>query len=121
MIGKVYISTFPFFDRKTQTNSFKSRPCLIIGKADEGDFVVLPISSINDKSKVDPVYDIPLKNSAIKFLDKDCYLRTHKQTTINLSHLRYSIGDLKADYNETYLEALSLVEEFQKKLLENAL
>lgn len=121
MIGKAYKSIVPYYDRADRTQKFKSRPCLIIGQADSGDYVILPISSISDKSKVDAIYDIPLKKSVFTFLNKDSYLRTHKQTVVNISSLKDQLSDFKMSYEETYVEALSKVEEFQKKLISNAL
>lgn len=121
MIGKAYKSRVPYYDRVTRTQKFKSRPCLIIGQADSGDYVVLPISSIPDKSKVDSVYDIPLDKSIYTFLNKDSYLRTHKQTVVNIASLKDQLSDFKTSYEETYLKALIMVEEFQKQLITNAL
>lgn len=46
MIGKAYKSRVPYYDRVSRTQKFKSRPCLIIGQAHAGDYVILPISSI---------------------------------------------------------------------------
>lgn len=121
MIGKAYKSRVPYYDRITKTQKFKSRPCLIIGQADSGDYVILPISSISDKSKIDPIYDIPLDKSVYTFLNKNSYLRTHKQTVVNISSLRDQLSDFKLSYEETYVEALSKVEQFQKQLISNAL
>ena len=121
MIGKAYKSRVPYYDRITKTQKFKSRPCLMIGQADSGDYVILPISSISDKSKIDPIYDIPLDKSVYTFLNKNSYLRTHKQTVVNISSLRDQLSDLKLSYEETYVEALSKVEQFQKQLISNAL
>lgn len=67
MIGKAYTSSVPYYDRQEKRQKFKSRPCLIIGQADPGDYVILPISSVSDKSKIDPVYDIPLNCSIFTF------------------------------------------------------
>lgn len=121
MIGKAYKSRVPYYDRISKTQKFKSRPCLIIGQADSGDYVILPISSISDKSKVDPVYDMPLDKATYTFLNKDSYLRTHKQTVVNIASLRDQLSDFKASYEETYLEALIKVEQFQKQLITDAL
>lgn len=121
MIGKAYKSRIPYYDRVSKTQKFKSRPCLIIGQADLGDYVILPISSVSDKSKVDPVYDIPLDKSVFTFLNKDSYLRTHKQTVVNISSLKDQLSDFKASYEETYVDALLRVEKFQEQLIKNAL
>lgn len=121
MIGKAYKSRVPYYDRTTGTQKFKSRPCLIIGQADIGDYVILPISTISDKSKIHPIYDIPLKQATYSFLNKDSFLRTHKQTVVNIASLRDELADFKSVYEETYVEALSKVEAFQKQLILNAL
>ncbi|WP_036612780.1 hypothetical protein, partial [Oribacterium sp. P6A1] len=88
MIGKAYKSLVPYYDVIAKKQKFKSRPCLIIGQADAGDYVVLPISSITDRSRVHPKYDMPLDTAKFTFLTKDSYLRTHKQTVVNISNLR---------------------------------
>ena len=110
MIGKAYKSMVPYYDRVAKMQKFKSRPCLIIGKADEGDYVVLPISSITDKSKIDLTYDIPLPQTRFSFLNKDSYLRAHKQTVVNIASLKDELADFKNEYNDTYVEVLLKVE-----------
>ncbi len=121
MIGKAYKTLVPYFDKNTNRNSIKSRPCLVIGKADAGDYVILPISKISDKTKIDPTFDIPLDKSVYTFLNEDSYLRTHKQTTVNVASLKGPLADFKVSYEETYIEAVMKVEEFNKSLITNAL
>lgn len=121
MIGKAYKSLLPYYDRQTQTNRFKSRPCLVIGKADEGDYVILPISSVNDKRRVNPEYDIELDNSVYSFLNKTSYVRTHKQTTLNKNMIKDMLCDFKNDYEDKYLEIMLKVEKFQTDMIEKAL
>ena len=121
MIGMAYKSRVPYYDRVSRTQKFKSRPCLVIGQADSGDYVILPISTISDQSKIDLTYDIPLDQATFTFLNKDSYLRTHKQTVVNIASLKDQLADFKASYEGTYLEALEKVERFQKQLIMNAL
>lgn len=121
MIGKAYKSRVPYYDRASRTQKFKSRPCLIIGQADAGDYVILPISSIPDRSKVDPTYDIPLDCTVFTFLKNDSYLRAHKQTVVNIGSLKDQLTDFQSMYGETYIEALVKVEEFQKQMISKAL
>ena len=121
MIGKVYTAILPYYDRVSKKQKFKSRPCLVIGQADSGDYIILPISTISDKSKVDAVYDIPLDKSVYTFLNNNSYLRTHKQTVVNIRSLRGPLSDFKEAHENTYIEILSKVEEFQKQLINNAL
>lgn len=120
MIGKAYKSRTPYYDRVSRTQKIKSRPCIIIGKADSTDYVILPISRITDSSKIDPTYDIPLDKATFTFLNDDSYLRTHKQTVVNISSLKDELSDFKVSYENTYLEALAKVEQFQKQLITNA-
>lgn len=121
MIGKAYKSIVPYYDRISHSMKFKSRPCLIIGQADSGDYVVLPISKISDKSKVDLKFDIPLDKTKFVFLNNDSFLRTHKQMFVNIASLKDQLSDFKVEYEETYLEALAKVEEFQKQMINNAI
>ena len=122
MIGKIYKSMLPYYDRSSQTRKFKSRPCLVIGQADSaGDYVILPISKVSDRRRIDPYFDIPLDKSVYTFLNDNSYLRTHKQTIVNISSLRDQLADFKTAYEDTFIEALAKVEEFQKQLISNAL
>lgn len=120
-VGKVYSVNAPYYDLVTKKDDFKPRPCLVIGEADEGDYVVLPISKISKKSKVDPNYDIPLDKSVYTFLKYDSYLRTHKMTTANIASFVRLLADFRTSYEDTYLEAILKVDEFQNKLLKRAI
>lgn len=42
MIGKAYWAIFQYYDGKLNKMAFKKRPVLVIGKADDKDWVVLP-------------------------------------------------------------------------------
>lgn len=50
MIGKAYWATFKYYDSSLHKMAFKKRPVLIIGKADERDYVILPISRVPEKN-----------------------------------------------------------------------
>lgn len=123
MIGKAYISIMPFFDMASHKNSFKARPCLIIGQADSQDFIILPISRITDSRRIDPDYDYPLEPSTFPalHLTTKSYVRTHKQTTIHLASLVHSITDFKNEYTDAFIDILTLVDQFQKQLISDAL
>lgn len=71
MIGKSYKSMTPYYDNVTKQRKFKSRPCLVIDEADNGDYVALPISTTPDNSKIDAYYDIPLDKTKYTFLNKN--------------------------------------------------
>lgn len=123
MIGKAYISVFPFFDIKANRPSYKSRPVLIIGQADISDYVVLPISRVTNRSHLDEYYDIKLKPADVPLMNltEISYIRTHKQTIVNEVSLTKKIVNFRQEYEELYLTILSRVEEFQKKIIENAI
>ena len=125
MIGKVYKSIVPYYDRSARKQSFKSRPCLIIGQADVGDYVVLPISTIPNRINVNPTYDIeidPAKFSKIN-LTRISYIRTHRMVSIPIQQIDSSIiiGDLKSDYEELFLRIVEKVEQFHNEIMEGLL
>ncbi len=94
---------------------------MIMGQSVSGDYVVLPISTIPVKSKVNPVYDIPLDMATYSFLNSDSYLRTHKQTVVNIASLKDQLSDFKVSYADTYCEALIKVQQFQDQLILDAI
>ena len=59
MIGFLCCSTLPYYDFAAKQNKFKIRPVLIIGRADTGDYNVLPVSRVTNKQFIHPFYDIP--------------------------------------------------------------
>lgn len=123
MIGKVCISITPFFDMRTGKKSFKQRPVLVIGGPRNDDYTVLPVSSVSRKKNLDPQYDKEVEPAMYPKLNltKQCYVRTHKQTTIHKADLVKTIADMKQDYEELYLEILSLLEQFNSEVLTNAI
>ena len=60
MIGKVYVSIFKYYDNIKGKMSFKNRPVLIVGKADNTDYIVLPISRVTKRENLDEYYDVLL-------------------------------------------------------------
>jgi len=49
------------------------------------------------------------------------YVRTHKQSVVNIVELYIEIIDFKKDYMDIYLDIISKMEEFQKNLIDDAL
>lgn len=123
MIGKIYSTVFPYYDSKTQKNSFKKRPVLIIGGPRNNDYTVLPISTVTKKANLDSEYDLEIKpaNYPLLHLDKLSYVRVHKQTTVHKVSLTSLIGDMKTEYADLYLNVLEKLEEFNKITIDNAL
>lgn len=123
MIGKIYSTVFPYYDSKTQKNSFKKRPVLIIGGPRNNDYTVLPISTVTKKANLDSEYDLEINpaNYPLLHLDKLSYVRVHKQTMVHKVSLTSLIGDMKTEYADLYLSVLEKLEEFNKRTIDNAL
>ena len=123
MIGKAYVSIFKYYDNAKAKMSFKKRPVLIVGKADDTDYIVLPISRVSKRENLDEYYDVLLNPDAVPKLNltQYSYVRTHKQSVVNIVELYREITDFKKDYMDIYLDIISKMEEFQKNLIDNAL
>ena len=123
MIGKAYVSIFKYYDNAKAKMSFKKRPVLIVGKADNTDYIVLPISRVSKRENLDGYYDVLLNPDAVPKLNltQYSYVRTHKQSVVNIVELYREITDFKKDYMDIYLDIISKMEEFQKNLIDNAL
>jgi len=123
MIGKAYVSVTPYYDSNACKRSFKKRPVLIIGKADETDYVVLPISRVTRREYLDASFDISmeLQDYPLMNLSAVSYIRTHKQFTVREESLTKCITDFKENYSDTYILVLERMEEFQKLLIDQAL
>ncbi len=123
MIGKAYVSTFQFYDTLSKKMSFKNRPVLIVGRADAGDYVVLPISRVTNQNNLDSKYDVLLEPKAVPLMNlkQRSYIRTHKQAVINAGGLTKEIVDFKKEYPGIYATAISRMADFQKILAQNAL
>lgn len=123
MIGKAYISIFQFYDKNQNRMNYKKRPVLIIGKADDSDYVILPISSVSNRSKLNPVYDYPISPLTVPSmgLKVASYIRTHKQAVVHKGSLTKEIINFKKEYPDDYKKVLLKVEEFQKELIANAI
>ena len=125
MIGKIYASMVEFFDIKTNTTKIKSRPVLILNSTRNNDYTILPISTITNKVNMDTDYDIkidPVSYPKLK-LKQISYVRTHKRTFIHQASIDRNniIGDLKKDYEELFLKILEKVQEFDNKVIDDAL
>lgn len=123
MIGKIYKARTPFYDQATQQMSYKARPALVLAKADNDDYIVLPVSSISNRSNIDPVYDIEVDPAFYPklHLRNTSYVRTHKQTVVHRANLRDEIGDLKSEYEDLYLKILEKREAFSDSITQQAL
>lgn len=123
MIGKIYISEIPYFDKETGKHGKKQRPILIILEPPvEQELTVLPVSTIPNKKYFDEKYDVLLEktNYPKLKLSRDSYIRTHKQTTVYKPTCNCCLGNLKSDYPETYNDALQRLKMFDELKYEKA-
>lgn len=124
MIGLVCISAFKYYDIAKRRMAFKGRPVLVIGQADESDYVVLPISRVTKRENLDSHYDYEMNpeiyaESALQ-LSAVSFVRTHKQSVLNEGEITKQVLDLRKEFPVAYEEIINLVEEFQKELINKA-
>ncbi len=122
MVGKMYWAIFKYYDNVNRKMAFKKRPVLIIGEADQKDYVVLPVSRVTKKEHLDMQYDFEMqsKDYPLLSLKATSYIRTHKQTIVNNGELGNCIADFRKEYPYAYISVMALVEEFQKELINKA-
>lgn len=123
MIGKAYVSTFQFYDNRNHRMSFKNRPVLIVGQADATDYVILPISRVTNSANLDMDYDFKVEPQDVPMMNltQTSYIRTHKQAIVHARELTREIVDFKNVYPDKYIDVIAKMEEFQKKVIDNAL
>ena len=97
MIGEAYWAIFKYYDSSAHRMAFKKRPVLIIGKADESDYVVLPISRVTRQEHIDQKYDYKMQVADYPKLSLKAtsYIRAHKQSVANVGELATQITDFK--------------------------
>lgn len=122
MIGEIRWALTPFYDRVAQCNSFKKRPALLLAKADQDDFVALPVSRITRQQYINSVYDIKVDPAQYPKLELTAisYVRTHKQTIIHAGEIDGYIGNIKDDYPDLYLDILEKREKFSDEITSQA-
>lgn len=109
-IGELRTSRFKYFDVRTNSLAFKSRPILIVGCEKESgpcDFTVLPISTISNPANVIPGFDIFISKQTFPVLNlsRDSYCRASKVSTVHSKDVGTArIASLKDAYPELYQE-----------------
>ena len=85
--------------------------------------MVLPISRVTRREHIDQKYDFKMQAADYPKLSLKAtsYIRTHKQSVANIGELADPIADFKNEYPDAYVEVIALVEEFQKKLVEDSI
>ena len=122
MIGMVCTSVFQYYDSSQKKMAFKGRPILVIGKADAGDYVALPISRVTKKENLHKRYDYRIDPASYEKLNLKAisYIRTHKQSIVHEGEITRQLVDFRKEYPAAYKEVIKLVEEFQKELIRKA-
>ncbi len=121
-IGKIYSFSMPFYDVRKGGMGYKARPALALYGPRNGDYTVLPVSTIKDPMNRDADFDIKIDPADFPKLGlrEVSYIRTHKQTTAHQGSKYRYIGDLKGDYPAKYQEIIELVEKFSQEVTKNA-
>ena len=122
MIGEMYISSIDFYDVRSKTTRKKARPVLVVGGPRNNDYTVLPVSTISNRQMVDPDYDIligPAERSILN-LDRECFVRAHKQTTVHQAQLIRKIGDMRSDLPDFYIYVIEKMEQHQNEIIDHA-
>lgn len=119
LVGTIKVSRMPYYDNKTSSIKFKSRPVLIL-KAENrtgiSDFTVLPISSVSFKKNINQKFDVEVTQATYPLLNlkKDVsYIRCGKFMTINKKELAVAeISNLKVRYPDLWKYIISLAKEY---------
>ncbi|WP_294482189.1 hypothetical protein [uncultured Ruminococcus sp.] len=117
MVGEIRKLITPYYDKTGKKQKFKSRPALILQEI-SGDYVYLPISTITDKSRIDPKYDyqILITKYPNLALTKDSYIRVNKQSVTNRANIADKISDLRIEYPELFSDIVGLIEQCHSEL-----
>lgn len=115
-IGKIVITLFPYYNVQNHRYAYKARPALIMGgypMCDE-EFLVLPIATLKRREFYSPEFDycLPWLLCCQLGLHEECYIRCHKQTTINKAMIGQILGDLKQTDIQVYKEVIQLMQEY---------
>ena len=96
---------------------------LIIGEADSQDYAALPVSRVTKDKYLHPLYDIQVIPDAFPLtkLKETSYVRTHKQTVINVHAITAHVCDLRSVYPELYLSIVTRLEEYNSRLFSQIL
>lgn len=123
MIGKVCLTRVDFYNAGTGRTERKTRLVLVVGGPSEDDYTVLPISTITRRENVNPYYDILIseQDRATLSLQRECFIRTHKQMAAHRGSIIKKIGDMRNDAPDLYIGAIEKMEEFQKNIVNHSI
>ena len=109
-VGDICISVFEFYDETRKKMSYKTRP-------------VLPISTIRKKRYVNRKYDIFIDSilHAELGLNKDCYIRTNKQSYVHRQLITKVISSLKHHDPAVFYDALMRTRSYNTRIISDGL
>ena len=92
--------------------------------AQDSEYVVLPVSTLSNKSCYCKEYDILLEKSSLinSTLDKDSYVRAHKRTVIYKADIDFTkcIVDLKKNHPPIFTEIIDKMSKYDSLIKESA-
>ncbi|MGM9660073.1 MAG: hypothetical protein ACI3WQ_05705 [Faecousia sp.] len=123
MIGEIRKVITPFYNARMHRLDIKSRPGLIIAKADNDDFIILPVSRVTDSRRIDPEYDVRVDPGTYSGLNLNAvsYVRTHKRTVVHRAEIGDLISDMKLTYEDLYLEVITKQSQFSEEVTKQAI
>ncbi len=122
MIGKLCTILTPYYDIHQQQMQIKARPALVIGKADESDLTLLPVSRVSDRRRIHPEFDLMIDPAIYSEanLRVTSYIRTHKVFTADSKDIGNVFADLKTSYPDLFAQAVRLFKTYTDHLVENS-
>ena len=123
LIGAIHSAKFPYYNIKTQTMEFKFRPVLVVEVENQyglSDVTALPLSRINDRSRIIADYDVKIQSHKYPELNltaETSYVRTSKITTFSNKDLRKTpLAELSTTNPELYQKIITKMKLYVEKI-----
>ena len=114
--GKIVITLFPYYNVQNHHYAYKARPALIMAgyPLSDEEFLVLQIATLKRREFYSTQFDycLSLQLCHQLGLHEQCFIRCHKQTTINKAMIGQILGDLKQVDAHVYKEVVQLMREY---------
>lgn len=122
-VGDICISVFEYYDELNNKMSYKARPVLVIGKPDSDDYTILPISTVSKRKYVNKKYDIFIDSILHEELglNKDCYIRTNKQSYVHRKLITKIVSSLKTHDPAMFYDALMRTRSYNTRIISDGL
>lgn len=114
--GKIFSFSMPFYNAVKGAMGYKARPALILHGPLNGDYTVLPISTLKNPKDRNADFDIQIDPADFPNLGLHdvSFIRIHKQTTVHQNEKYKLIGDMKKEYPQKFQEVLDKLDDFNK-------